>query len=495
MGLPFPHRDSALVQGLKSWIPQLSVGLAVVAVLWPLAHSTGLLIAHDWSHIRFPYPVDYGEGPILNQVLHLAHFKGIYRTSLNAAPFTVANYPPLYPLAQVPFYWLFGPAYWYGRAISFASTLAAAVFVGLTLHALTKDRIAATVGGLLLMAFPYVLAWSAFCRVDSLALALSWAGLFVVVSSSETSLGLALAAVLFVAATYTRQSYTLTAPLAAFVWLLRQSPRQRAWVLAAWIGGLTAAAFLVLQLITHGGFYFNIVTININAFDWHEDATYAAAFWQHAALLVVGSGLFVLVGLVYRPSSWWLATPYLAGALMDALTVGKAGSGINYMFELCAALSLVAGAIIALPGSRWFWKTASILFVALQAQSLYMWTVPEYSSWDMTRITREGPEVDKLFTLVRQAHGPVLADEFMGLAPLAKKPLFFQPFELNQMAARGAWDETPLLDMIRHKEFPLILIYQHGWRDRWTHEEADAIEASYVRVPPLAETMVWVPRQ
>lgn len=487
-------QNGTLLHNLKFWISHLAVGLSVLAVLWPLAQSVGLLLAHDWSHIRFPYPVDYGEGPILNQVLRLAHFRGIYPTSLTEAPFTVANYPPVYPLAQVPFYWLFGPAYWYGRAISFISTLAASVFIGLTLYALTKDRIAAAIGGALLLAFPYVLAWSAFCRVDSLALGLSWVGLFVIVSSSESALGLAAAAALFVAAIYTRQSYALTAPLAAFVWLLRESPRRRAWVLAAWTGGLTAAAFLVLQGLTQGGFFFNIVTLNINAFDWHEVATYATAYWEHAAILVVGSAVFVLLGLVYRPSAWWLGVPYLLGALVDALTVGKAGSSVNYMFELCAALSFTAGAIIALPGSRWLAKTVLILVLAFQAQRLFTWTDPEYSSWDMERITHEGAQVSKLFTLVREARGPVLADEFMGLSPLAKKPLFFQPFELNQMAARGAWDETPLLEMIKHKEFPLILIYMHGWRDRWTREEADAIESSYVRVTPLAETMVWVPR-
>ena len=46
-------------------------------------------------------------------------------------------------LAQVPFVWLFGPALWYGRLISLLSVAAVALFVGLTLHALTKDRIAA----------------------------------------------------------------------------------------------------------------------------------------------------------------------------------------------------------------------------------------------------------------------------------------------------------------------------------------------------------------
>jgi hypothetical protein len=52
--------------------------------------------------------------------------------------------------------------------------------VGLTLHALTKDRIAAIAGGLIFPAMPYVVRWSSLSRVASLGLALSWAGLFVV---------------------------------------------------------------------------------------------------------------------------------------------------------------------------------------------------------------------------------------------------------------------------------------------------------------------------
>ena len=86
-------------------------------------------------------------------------------------------------LAQVPLVWLFGPALWYGRLISLLSVAAVALFVGLTLHALTKDRIAAIAGGLIFPAMPYVVRWSSLSRVDSLGLALSWAGLFVVAAA------------------------------------------------------------------------------------------------------------------------------------------------------------------------------------------------------------------------------------------------------------------------------------------------------------------------
>ena len=58
-------------------------------------------------------------------------------------------------LAQVPLVWLFGPALWYGRLISPSASWLRSL-VGLTLHALTKDRIMAIAGGLIFPAIPYV---------------------------------------------------------------------------------------------------------------------------------------------------------------------------------------------------------------------------------------------------------------------------------------------------------------------------------------------------
>src|SRR3712207_2832063 len=112
-------------------------------------------------------------------------------------------------LVQAPFVWLFGPELWYGRLISLASVAATALFVALTLFALTRDRIAAMAGGLTFPAIPYVLRWSSLGRVDLLGLALSWAGLLVVVRWPGRRGAIAAAALLFVAAVLTRQTYVL----------------------------------------------------------------------------------------------------------------------------------------------------------------------------------------------------------------------------------------------------------------------------------------------
>ena len=42
-----------------------------------------------------------------------------------------------------------------------------------------------------------------------------------------------------------------------------------------------------------------------------------------------------------------LAAPYALGAVLSALTIGKVGSNVNYLLELCAASSLAGGIVVA----------------------------------------------------------------------------------------------------------------------------------------------------
>ena len=118
---------------------------------------------------------------MLDQTLRLAQFENIYRNSFVSPPYTISNYPPLFQLMQVPFARIVGPAFWYGRLISILSAVSAAVLIGLILHTLTSDWIAAAIGGFTLLAFPYLLQGSILNRVDTLALALSLGGLYATV--------------------------------------------------------------------------------------------------------------------------------------------------------------------------------------------------------------------------------------------------------------------------------------------------------------------------
>ncbi|MFN2155790.1 MAG: hypothetical protein ACK2UX_11180 [Anaerolineae bacterium] len=483
---------------VRRWTPKIALAAAAVFLLVRLIIAAAIWVQHDWAAIRFPYPLDYGEGPTLDQAARLARLQNIYPRDLVKPPYRIANYPPLYPLLQAPFVWAFGPALWYGRLLSALGILAAALFCALILHLLTGDWLAGAAGGLLLLAYPYVVHWSTFVRVDSLALGLSMAGLYVIVRWPEQRAGLWGGAVLLAAAAYTRQSYALAAPLAAFVWLLHERPHRRAFALAGIVGGIGLLVSVLLVLVTHGGFYLHVVAANVNRFQWTTVQHYAEEMWDHIPYLLIGSGLYVLLGAWLRRCTWWLIAPYLIGSITSAITVGKVGSSVNYMFEFSAALSLAAGALIAWPGARrWWLRVPLVAFLALQADSMASWTCDDYLGRNVWKIERRD-DIARMAKIVAAADGPVLADEFMGLIPEVGKPLYYQPFEFKQLAEAGLWSQWPFIDQIERQAFPVILLYDPpGWDsqgERWTNEMRAAMARHYQPVARLAETIVLRPR-
>ena len=198
--------------------PYVGDGARIMSLIF-LSLTTVVFCAHVLRAVTHRYPLDYGEAPLVDQAMRLAAGQNIYRPDISSPPYTVSNYPPLYALALVPSVWLFGPSFVAGRLISILCALASAAFLALIVYTLAQDRMAAAVTGLIFLAFPYVVAWSPLARVDMLALALSTAGLYVLVRRPSTCWGLIASGLLLVAAAYTRQSYALAAPLAACAWL------------------------------------------------------------------------------------------------------------------------------------------------------------------------------------------------------------------------------------------------------------------------------------
>jgi hypothetical protein len=486
-------------QRLKIWLPCLLVGAATLITIFYLGRSAYRFLYYNWKTVTFPYSVDYGEGPILDQVMRLSKFQNIYMTDIQQLPFTITNYPPMYQVVQVPFAWIFGPAYWYGRGLSTLSIFAAAFFIALILGVVTKDWLAGVLGGLVLFAVPYILHWSPFCRVDSFALGLSMAGVFVIARWPDSRKGVIISGLLLTAAVYTRQSYALAAPPAAFFWLIGNRHWKRALQLVGVVAGVGLVFLLLLTLISRGGFYFNIVTANVNPFHWDSVRNYKDAIWRNMRYIVISSVVFLAGTWWLKSKIWWLAAPYLIGGTISAITIGKSGSNVNYLFEFSAGISLVAGAVIAAPGRRlWLLKIPLILLLAWQVNKMYIWTNTEYYPWTMGRVDNEREDIKLLLDLVRQSKGPVLADEFMGLVVLDGRQLYFQPFEFKQLSIAKVWDETPFIQAVNNKEFGLILLYSpKSWdsrHERWTQPQLRAIENNYTPLAFYAETMVLGPR-
>jgi len=494
---------------IKHWAPRILLGIAIAILSLLFIRSLLLYLDYMRTLIAFPYSVDYGEGPILDQVMRLSRGESIYPRDISQPPYIIGNYPPLYHLVQLPFAWIFGPAFWYGRVINLLCIIAAAYFIGSSLFSITKNWAAAILGGVLLPTIPYILHWSGFVRIDSLALALSWAALFVIIRNPQSRNALILTAVLLTLAIFTRQSYGLAAPFAAFIWLLYHKPRRKAFELALWTGGFSLGAFLGLNLVTRGGFYFNIVTANVNPFLWRTVNENAEKIWNHMGFLVITGAAYLVLAVWFKQKAWWVVAPYLLASTATAITIGKDGSNVNYLYEFSAALALVAGALMAWVGPffkdrhlvthLWYLKLAVIVAFTIQVNAIYEWGKRDYYSGPTNRAKYEFAEIKQMADLVAQAEQPVLADEFMGLLPVVGKPLVFQPFEYKQLVTGHVWDQTSFIDAIYKKEYDLILLYDPEFWDsqgsRWTPQQLSAIRGNYQKIARLADTIIYAPAE
>ncbi len=464
-------------------------------LLLVLLGAAAVFVGDGARVVAFPYPADYGEGPLLAQTLRLGQLESIYRSDLTSPPYTVSNYPPLYPLVLSPLARFWGPAFWYGRLLSWLSIGAAAMLVGLILHALTRDRAAAAIGGLSLLAFPPVAYWSSLYRVDALALALSLGGVCLCARRPEGRWTVPVAALLLTAAIYTRQSYGLAAPLAAALWLLQARGWRRALALVGLVLALGAALFVGLERATGGGFSSNIVTANLNEYQVGSLAVYLADVWTLMPLALTASSLFLLSAGWFGVTSWRLIAPYLAGAVLSGLTIGKVGSNVNYLIELGAAVSLSLGALLAWQRPR---RAAyAVVAVLLALDMALMVLASPYRTVTHARLA-QAEEARRLLGRIHETRGIVLADEDMGLLVLDGRPLHFQPFEMTQLARAGRWDQRPFLHEIKRQAFAAILIYRIPElpldRQRWTDEMLAAIERHYVVAERAGQTEVYRPR-
>jgi hypothetical protein len=474
---------------------QLAAAVALIVLLAAHGRSLALFAQHAQLALDFPYTLNYGEGPLLDQAIRLLRGDSIYRADLSVPPYTIANYPPLYPLLQVPFAAAFGAAFWYGRLISVLSSAAAALFLGLTVRTLTCDALAGLIAALTLLAVPYVFAWSALARIDSLALAFAWAGLFAVVQGRDKRWGMIAGIILLTCAAYTRQTYLLAAPFAAAVWLWGERRRIDALIFAVYFAALVIVAFAALTVLTRGGFFFHIVTANVNALDPGLIAYYADELARHLPIFLGAAALALVLGVAANRRLWWLCAPYTLGAVITALTISKVGSDVNYLYELAAAFALTAGAWIGWTRRRPLLRAALLLIFAYAVWMAVDLSAAKYQPILMERV-QDAAEFDRLIGFIHDADAPILADEHMALLALFDKPILIQPFEMSQLAAAGLWDETSFLDDLRNGAYPFVLIYQpyrnpNLRRERWTPGMLREINAHYRPLLQAAETTVY----
>jgi len=449
--------------------------------------------------VHHPWPMDFGEGPTLDQALRLARGENLYPPPPLTSSWTVTNYPPLVALLQAPLVLLFGPALWYGRLLSLLAVLVAAGCVGGIVRRLGGDRFGAWIAGGTLLAIPYVQHWASLDRVDGPALGLACGALYVLVRAPTRGRTLWLAAALLVAAIGARQSYALAAPLGGALFLGRAVGWRRGLALLGLVLGGSLILVGLLQALT-GGFVFHVVLANLAPWEGARVLYQAREMGRGMPLLLLGAGLGGFRLCRRGGAGAWLVLGFGLGALLSALTVGKIGSNVNYLLEwsvaLCLALGLVFVKAGATGGRRLLAGIVLPLLLVAQLGGMVRWFQRGFWPERAAKLAWSA-EVAQLDETVRAAAGEVLADEYLALLPLAGRPIPLEPFAMRQLAVTGRWDERPLVAKVMDRSYPVVLLYDppdfDSFGERWPPRTAAALRQRYRPTQRLAGTLVLVP--
>jgi hypothetical protein len=298
------------------------------------------------ARMRYPYELEWIEGGVVDEVRHSLTGHSLYgRPSLHYIP---NIYTPLYYyVAAVPSK-IFGMGFFAPRFVSFLASLAAFACVGALVRTETRDNVVAFVSACAFAAcFRRGGAWFDLARVDSLFVALLFAGLLVG-RKARTPRGAAAAGVVMTLAFLTKQAALLPA-LAVVLFLWQRRRPLGLWYVGTLGGGLLAST-AALQLWSHGWYRFyvfdmpaahEIVREEYRAF-WTDDLL--APFGIAVALGALGLWWTTRVRTDDGVTVGWFYVPVVAGLLASAYQ-GRLHSGgyDNVLFPAFGAVAMALG--------------------------------------------------------------------------------------------------------------------------------------------------------
>lgn len=502
----------------RSGIRRLATASRVA--LWLVGAGLCLYLAglalHLAAAIPFPYPTHYEDGPVLNAALTLARGGTLYPDN-SSPPYVSSIYTPLHYLPFALLVALVGPNLAAARLLCLFNTALLALVLYRWVSWRTSRPAAALLSVAVLFTFLPVANWAAAARADTLAVAFSMAGGYLVDRYWHRR-GLWLAIPLLVLAFFTKQTQ-VAAAAAAGLYLLAVAPRRALGFGALYLAAL-GIPFLLLDLLTGHGLYRHVVEYNsVQPHWWWRGKqlfkTYVLSYAGYLAIALGGAPALLRHGRIPFPAV------YLATSLLSTATVISDGADFNHYIETATVTSLLVGVSLGrvLPSRFPTLKLAVSAVLALQVATRVPSVLPGvYAPWAYspdaagrgtgiseaplwlgtpTRAARETG--DELIAEIRSARGPVLT-EMSAFATLAGQPAELDdPYIFTALSRANKWQQYPILERLRSGQFSLIPllvdIRPPGFRHtRLTDEMVEAIRSSYRLEKTLAYPMLEGPR-
>ncbi|HDS30109.1 MAG TPA: hypothetical protein ENN67_03610 [Firmicutes bacterium] len=446
-----------------------------------------------------PYGLDYGEGYLSNMSLEMVGGNNPYH-DIDEEPWIVSSYPPMFPLINGLIMSALGRSLLVGRFIATASLIGMIVFSVMILRRFGVGASIAIILSCLLFAYSWPVKWAQVVRVDTLGIMFALSGIYFFIKSDRIS-DTVISAILFGAAALTKQSL-LAAPLACLIFSLIYRDKRTVpffILLILLIPGL----YLLINLITSGGFFNHLFNYTANQFHLSRMTQGLGTFFQDTLILqiIALSSLFIpgaTDGTRKVLVLYWILSN------LTLFTYGYTGSDTNYYIEpllstaLLASLAVKKLAVeekITLPVSSRSMAFALLIAVVITGRFI------EPSDFRVHRMTDEKLQNGtQLIGLCATAPGDILSED-ASYTFLAGKTVIIQPYIMTLLSRTEKWDQEPFLRTIRENRYSLIILrvdlndpyntersggaWEIAGFDRWTDEMERAIMENYSLFGPL----------
>jgi len=319
-------------------------GLATVLTLLAVLVYVGYLVLYVVYAVdlfRWPFDYDQGEGFELYDAVLYSQGEWPYRDNA-AYPYYASNYPPLFHLLIVPLLPILGTRVVAGRLVSFTATL----ITGGVIFAIVRRKVGGwlipLISGLAFLASNYVYQIGPLCRMHLTMVMFETMAIALIADFEHPRHGrrnLVLGLIMLLCAGYTKQMAVFTVAAALSFVFLRDV--KKAIVAGVALGLVAGAIFWLLNVVTGGQWWVNIIQANVNEFDYRQTLfLFGQWFRLHTVFVLLGAGYLVYELFWDRLSvySLWFLFSLGAGALS-----GKWGAGFGYFTTAVAAACLTSG--------------------------------------------------------------------------------------------------------------------------------------------------------
>ena len=428
-----------------------------------LCFLTFFFITTKITIITYPYGIENGEGFVLYTTTLFQKGEFPYG-SIAESPYWVNNYPPVYNLVCAVLSGIGFPQLAVGRAVSGAALFGIGIMLALCLYRMALPAVLSGMCGMFFIVQPF-LFWSAFYRVDYLAVFFSACGAAWFLYALQKDRQWWVSILFFVLGIYTKHS-ALIAPCAAMATLI--CLRNKRW--QAYVVCLVAASLLpgvILQYCTGGGFLRHLFY-------------YTATQFSHFGISIIARncGLLLVFTLVGGMGCVQMIRKkqFDRFSLFTALYFILNGGGLFIMFkEGSSSLYMIEYAFSAVLAGGFFMHRFKLLFplryangiklavlIGLAVSLLWVWCIGNPSRIKVVAgfndlLASMRIRDDEIYRKVSSSLGRVLCED-VSFPVLCGKSPEWNPFMLKQLHERGILPDSVIRLDIREKKFDMIVM-------------------------------------